>query len=66
MGKTVRLEDLEHHCPDTEELAGKDWKHNKSGKNLRTRRSAGVIRKFFSGTRTIAEHNQSKVGRRKI
>jgi hypothetical protein len=66
MGKTLRLEDLEHHNPDIKELADKDWKHAKTGKNTRTRRSANVIRKFFSGTRTIANHNQSQQGRRKI
>ncbi|MFA5306162.1 MAG: hypothetical protein WC365_01815 [Candidatus Babeliales bacterium] len=66
MGKTARFEDLEHHCPDTEELTEKDWKHHKSGKDLRTRRSGDTIRKFFSRTHTIPTHNQSKVGRRKI
>ncbi len=66
MGKTARFEDLEHHYPDTEELVDKDWKHHKSGKDTRTKRSANVIRKLFSGTRAIPTHNQSKVGRRKI
>jgi hypothetical protein len=66
MGKTLRIDDLEQHHPDTDELADKDWKHSKSGKNTRTRRSANVIRKFFSGTRTIANHNQSQQGRRKV
>lgn len=66
MGKTLRFEDLEHHHPDTEELTEKDWKHHKSGKDTRTRRSANVIRKFFSRGHTLPTRNQSKVGRRKI
>jgi hypothetical protein len=66
MGKTMRFEDLVDHKTDVNDLEGKDWKHHKEGKNLRTRRSANVIRKFFSGTRTIASHNQTKQGHRKV
>jgi hypothetical protein len=66
MGKTLKVENLEQHHPDTDELANKDWKHSKAGKNTRTRRSSNVIRKLFSGTRTIANNNQSQQGHRKV